>query len=220
MTDSQKKILETQKDLDDTKKILETNVENLIARAELLEKLDETTKDLRHQTQEFALHANELKTALNTRNYIYGGIILFGIGGSLYGVWNGYSPASCLMTGMFGSALGGVTGYYAGTIKAFFGKLAFAYQLQDSPFKALKDKFSAGLKDKLKPSNMASLTSQAGNKNAPNQSHHEQEMQPLEISKTLTQWFEAKKHEKQEGTKILIPEKNVAKKRFGLSDKK
>lgn len=202
MTDSNKEIKAVLREVEETKKIMETNVEKLIARAELLDRLDVKSKDLRHQAQVFALNSNELKTTLQTKNYIYAGIILFGILGSMYGVVSGYSPVSCLMTGMFGSAAGGTLGYFSGAIKAKVGRLVFAYQLQDSPFNALKAKFSKGLKEKVIPDYTADLRKQANTdddkKSLNHQNHHEQEIQPLEISRTLTQWFEAKKQEKTE----------------------
>lgn len=212
MTDSNKHIKEVQKDVDETKKIMENNVEQLIRRAELLEELDIKSKDLRHQTQEFSLNSNTLKTALQTKNYVYAGIISFGIAGSLYGAVSGYSPVSCLMTGLLGSGVGGTLGYFSGTIKAYVGRLMFAYQLQDNPFKALKNKFSSGLQEKLKPNNTSSLTQETpesnNKKSSSYQSHHEVEEKSLEISKTLTQWFEAKKQEKKEVIEHKPSQKN------------
>lgn len=198
MTDlSNKKIQEMRKDVQDTQKIMEDNVEKLIARAELLERLDITTKDLRGHTQEFALQSNELKTSLQTRHYIYKGIMFFGAAGMLYGLYNGYSLGGCVAVGLFGSTIGGALGYYAGTIKGFVNRLAFAYQLQDSPFTAIKDKLGDVLHRKMKPLNTPTLEQKTPDKTTPN-IPIEKPSENLEISKTLTQWFETKKQEKQQ----------------------
>lgn len=201
---SDAKIKEMRKDVQETQKIMEDNVEKLIARAELLERLDEKTKDLRGHTQEFALKSNELKTSLQTRHYIYKGIMLFGVAGTAYGLFNGYSLGGCVTTGLFGSTIGGSLGYYAGEIKGFFGRLAFAYQLQDSPLTAIKDKLADAFQRKAKPSNNIESRQNMTDKKMPNVTI-EKPSEPLEISKTLTQWFETKKQEKQE--KAVIEQK-------------
>lgn len=198
MTDlSNKKIKEMRKDVQETQKIMEDNVEKLIARAELLERLDETTKDLRGHTQQFALNSSELKTSLQTRNYIYKGIMLFGAAGTLYGLWNGYGLGGCVAVGLVGSTVGGTLGYYAGAIKGFYHRLVFAYQLQDSPLTAMKDKLSDVFHNKLKQTNTTELKQKITDKQKPN-APIEKPQEPLEISKTLTQWFETKKQEKQQ----------------------
>lgn len=212
MTDlSDKKIKEMRKDVQDTQKIMEDNIEKLIARAELLERLDETTKDLRGHTQEFALKSNELKTSLQTRNYIYKGIMLFGAAGTLYGFFNGYSLGGCVAVGLFGSTVGGTVGYYAGTIKGFFNRLAFAYQLQDSPFTAIKGKLGEVFQRKMKPLHTSELKQQASDNKTPNVPI-EKPPESLEISKTLTQWFETKKQEKQQKQQNETPQPMPSKK--------
>lgn len=198
MTDlSNKKIQEMKKDVQDTQKIMEDNVEKMIARAELLERLEETTKDLRGHTQQFALNSHILKTSLQTRHYIYKGILFLGAAGMLYGLYNGYSLGGCVTVGLFGSTIGGTLGYYAGTIKGFLNRLAFAYQLQDSPFTAIKNKLGEAFYPKIKPLNNLELKQKTSDKKTPNVPI-EPPSEHLEISKTLTQWFENKKQEKQQ----------------------
>jgi xanthosine utilization system XapX-like protein len=197
MTDSHKKIKQALQQVEETKKIMEDNVEKLILRAELLKKLDTKTKDLRNHTQEFALSSHELKVELQTKNYILGAGLFLGILGALYGILSGYSPASALFVGMFGATIGGALGHYFGQIKGFFEKLWFAYQLQDSPLKAIGNKLRGLYTAKLKSAPHASLSSRLDTeKEKTFINHHEQATQPLEISKTLTQWFESKKQDK------------------------
>lgn len=207
---SDMKIKEMRKDVQDTQKIMEDNVERLINRAELLERLDLTTKDLRGHTQEFALKSNELKTSLQTRHYIYKGIMLFGATGILYGLYNGYSLGGSVAVGLFGSTVGGTVGYYAGTIKGFFNRLSFAYQLQDSPLTAIKGKLGDVFQRKMKPLNTHTqeLKQKVVDTHTPN-NPIEKPSEPLEISKTLTQWFETQKQEKQQNAanQHVVPSK-------------
>jgi hypothetical protein len=86
-----KKIQQVQQQIDETKKIMAKNIENVIIRGQKLEKLRDKTKEMALQSQLFAKSAHQLKSAKQW-GMIAMTCVLIGFGlGALYGLVSGLS---------------------------------------------------------------------------------------------------------------------------------
>lgn len=151
------KIVELRQELDVAKEIMVNTVEKLIQRAQLIENLDQKTKDIRNQTQAFPLASNELKIKLRTRHAAISGAIICGILGVSYGLINGHTKEGAaigaVIAGVPASMLGGLIGHKLGAVSGLVERLWFravyAYG-HFRPMQTLREKaYSWYYKDKM-----------------------------------------------------------------------
>lgn len=162
MTDNLKreKMLLLRREIDAAKEIMVENVEKLVHRAELVESLEQKTRDMRNQSQEFPLAGNELKIKLRKRHSAISGAIIFGILGVAYGLINGKTKEGAaigaVIAGIPASMLGGLAGNklgeVSGVLERIWFRAVYAYR-NFRPMQTLKEKVYAWYyKDKIQSS--------------------------------------------------------------------
>lgn len=162
MTDNVKreKIQRLRQEMDIAKNVMVDTVEKLVNRAELINQIQEKTRDMRHQTQSFPLASNELKIKLRKRHSAISGAIICGILGVAYGLINGHTKEGAaigaVIAGIPASMLGGLVGNKLGEVSGILERLWFraVYTYQNfRPMQTLREKaYSWYYKDKMQHS--------------------------------------------------------------------
>lgn len=162
MTDNVKreKMQRLRQEIDIAKGVMVETVEKLVKRAELIENIDEKTRDMRNQTQAFPLAGNELKIKLRKRHAAISGAIICGILGVSYGLINGHTKEGAaigaVIAGVPASMLGGLVGNKLGEVSGVVERLWFraVYTYRHfRPMQTLREKAYAWYyKDKMQSS--------------------------------------------------------------------
>lgn len=115
----------------------------------------------------------EIKNIKTKANYTAEGILFLGILGVLCGIAFEWTPPQALISGLIGSTLGGILGYYVGKINFFYTE---KYQTQQLPTEQTNQNLNLENKEKNHV-----------------QAHPKNQASSEDISKSLTQWFESNK---------------------------
>ncbi len=114
------KIEEIKKDLEETQKIMVKNIDNLITRGEKLEKLEDTTQELREEAHYFVRGATELKKSLQSRQIRLTLVLVGAVIGVVWGLYSGSWGLGLIAYGGVGAGLGYAVGWLVSAVQQKF----------------------------------------------------------------------------------------------------